>query len=273
MSGSDGRTVYSWDTNVFLALLKREQDKPIDDIIAVAVEIETGKSDLVVSTLVIVEMLDIIDDQQLASDFHAFLHRPNVLMVNVDPEIARQTAKMRNDWRKTSNTEPRNIQPPDAIIIATAIACNADVLHSFDDKVLRFHKTDIARNMPITPPKLASGQRVLKEDAPEPEAEIINAPEKEPRAIDVVPADTGASPAQSTQHAAAGQVEEQNEEAGDAQEGDVNGVNAEDLPVVTEQAQCSATESPEMQLPDASPALGQDVPPPSPPEPEASDPH
>ena len=45
---TDKRPRYSWDTNVFLAHFKNEVDKPLEDIRAVAEEIETDKADLII---------------------------------------------------------------------------------------------------------------------------------------------------------------------------------------------------------------------------------
>jgi predicted nucleic acid-binding protein len=114
MSGKNNRTKYSWDTNLFIAHLKREVDKPLADIAAIANEVELGRADFVISTIVIAELLDVIDDPVLATDFQGFIRRPNVLVVSVDPRIARRTAQLRAEWRAMAAPDdtPRNIKTP-----------------------------------------------------------------------------------------------------------------------------------------------------------------
>ncbi len=181
MSGNDKRTVYSWDTCVFLALLKREADKPLADIVAVATDIELGKADFVVSTIVIAEMLDLIDDLSLAAEFNGFLQRPNVLVVNVDPQIARRTARLRSEWRASATPdEKRNIKTPDAIILATAMLAGASVLHTFEPKLQRLSKTELVEQLSITSPLLASGQKVFLSIEEQRNDEAINEPQKTP---------------------------------------------------------------------------------------------
>jgi predicted nucleic acid-binding protein len=135
-------------------LLKREADKSLGDIIAVAQEIESREADFVVSTIVIAEMLDVIDDSGLAAAFNGFLQRPNVVVFNVDAQVARLTAELRAEWRRTSTAEHRNIKTPDAIVLATAILGGADVLHTFEPKLLRFSGTPLVSNLAITSPAL-----------------------------------------------------------------------------------------------------------------------
>ena len=163
MSGGNSRVVYSWDTNVFLALMKKETDKSLPDIEAVADEIEQGKADLVVSTVVVVEMLTVFDDPALAVSFIAFLRRPNVLLVSVDFRVARKTAELRFQWRadQTHGSDNRNIKMPDAMILATAILYQVTVLHTFDTPMQRHNKSALVSGMAITEPRLHGGQRVL----------------------------------------------------------------------------------------------------------------
>jgi predicted nucleic acid-binding protein len=168
MSGTSERTVYSWDTCVFLALLLNEEDKPLDDIRAVAREVETGAADLLVSTIVVAEMLDIVDKPDLATQFEGFLRRPNVQLWNVDPRVARRTAALRADWRRQTAQKDGNVRTPDAIVITTAVMAGATVLHSFDDKVLRFHKNPLVGDLAITLPRLAGGQKVFLTEGVEP---------------------------------------------------------------------------------------------------------
>ncbi len=163
MTGTESRAAYSWDTCVFVALLKKEADKPLANIMAVANDIQLGKADFVISTIVITELLDLITDHVLADEFQAFIRRPNVLVVNVDPRVARRAARLRAEWRTTakSEKEDRNIKTPDAIIIATAILAGATVLHSLEPRFIRHHKSLLVNLLEITTPMLAGGVLVL----------------------------------------------------------------------------------------------------------------
>lgn len=200
MPGSDSRDVYSWDTCIFLALFKKEADKPLADIIAVANEIEVGRADMVVSTIVMTEMLDIITDPSLESDFKAFLRRPNVFVANLDPRVARKVAEIRSAWRCATPEANGNVSVPDAAIITTAILGKATVLHSFDDKVLRFNKHSIVDGLEIIKPVLAGGQRVLPEINPgesSSDAKEITDETEASCEVDSLPANTGAGDSES----------------------------------------------------------------------------
>ena len=108
MSGTDSRIIYCWDTCVFLALLKREADKDIANLLAVAAEIETGQADLIISTIVLAELLEIIGDDRLVEQFNGFCRRPNVMLANVDPRVARKAASLR--WLAKVPDERNNIK-------------------------------------------------------------------------------------------------------------------------------------------------------------------
>lgn len=162
MTGTGSRVVYCWDTCVFLALLRQETDKDIANLLAVAAEIETGQADLIISTIVLAELLELIADNTLAEQFNGFCRRPNVMLANVDPRIARKAARLR--WLAKAPDERNHIKKlhtPDAIILATAIIHEATALHTYDPDLLRFNVTDLANNIPILQPRMSSGQNVL----------------------------------------------------------------------------------------------------------------
>lgn len=153
------RTVYSWDTCVFLAHFKQEQDKNLDDIAAVLDEILTGKADLVLSITIRMEILDVVESPQLRSDLTEFLKRSNIMVVNVDPPVADQVISIR--YAAHNGDPSRNVKTPDAQIIATAMLYGADVLHSYDEKVLNLSGSDIVGGLKIVKPCLINGQRLL----------------------------------------------------------------------------------------------------------------
>ena len=235
MAGTSNRVVYSWDTNVFLAHLKQEAGKPLEDIGAVADEIERGIADCVISVIVVAEMLDAIDDPQLATDFQEFMKRPNVELVNVYPKLARKTAELRKQWQYTASSthearqpnncpscgkslgENRNIKTPDAIVLMTAMLHGATVLHSFEPGMKRHSKTTLVDGLEICDAKLYSGQLILPErNDDKPRAETTNEPaEKTPAPAgesEHVTVDAGESSVSGDEHAtteATGSGEEQ----------------------------------------------------------------
>lgn len=159
MSDKKKRPLYAWDTSVFLAHLKGEMDKPLADIAAVFQEVETDKADMIVSITTYIELLDIVDSPKIASAFTRFTQLKNVIFADVSPPVADVALQVRYSANK--DTPKRNIKIGDAQIIATAIAFGADVLHTFDPKLLNVSKSKIVQGLVIVHPKLLSGQRVM----------------------------------------------------------------------------------------------------------------
>lgn len=158
-SSPEKRAVYSWDTCVLIAHLTNELDKPLEDIRAVAKDVDTDRADLVLSVTTLIEFEDLIDNERLSADFNGFLSRPNVLLVDVNVPVAKKTREVRMAAR--ASTPTRSIKIPDAQIIATAILYGADVLHTFDTKLLNVSMSPIVDSLPIRVPCLLSGQKVL----------------------------------------------------------------------------------------------------------------
>ena len=158
---SNQRPVYCWDTCVFLAHLKQESDKPLDDILAVANEIESDKAELIVSITTKMEILDVVEDESLAKALTKFLDRRNVMLVDVNPPVADIALQIRYKANK-AKPNPKNVKVADAQIVATAIAYGADVLHTFDEKILKLDKSSIVDELSIRRPCLLSGQKLLR---------------------------------------------------------------------------------------------------------------
>ncbi len=144
---------------MFLAHFKNEADKPLEDIRAVAEEIETDKADLVISTMVYAELLDIVTDPSLRDAFNRFRRRRNVRMIDVNPRIA----ELSQDVAVSAKQIQRSIKPPDAIVVATALLHKADVLHTFDDRILKASAAGLWVNLKVCHPRLLSGQKLLSQ--------------------------------------------------------------------------------------------------------------
>jgi len=118
---------FYWDSCVFIDRISK---KP--SVIAILEEITdaAARGDVVIiaSTLCIAECVKIKDSkdswtvqQKLINDF---FDNPWIELVQVDSMIAERAQDIARD---------HGVKPPDAIHIATAIARNADVMHSYDN--------------------------------------------------------------------------------------------------------------------------------------------
>ena len=150
--------IYCWDTSVVIAWFRAESDKPLDDIELVIRDIEYGRANLLVSVTTYCEVLSIPGFERAAETFRKFLDRSNVMQVNVDPRIAETAVQVREAGRE----QRRNIKTPDAQIIATAINYSADVLHTFDEKLINVSGSHIVRGLRITRPVAITGQQALR---------------------------------------------------------------------------------------------------------------
>ena len=143
-----------------MAHLKQESDKPLDDILAVANEIESDKAELIVSITTKMEILDVVEDESLAKALTKFLDRRNVMLVDVNPPVADAALQVR--YKANKGNPKRNVKVADAQIVATAISYGADVLHTFDPPLLNLDKSPIVDGLSIRQPCLLSGQRLLR---------------------------------------------------------------------------------------------------------------
>lgn len=122
------RPVYCWDTTVFLAWIKAEKESPLDDIAAVADEIDGDRASLIVPVNLFTEVLEAKHTKKQRKQMELFLRRSNVQVVDTTLPIAQKASAIRS----TGLQEGRKLRTPDAQIAATAILYGADVLHSLD---------------------------------------------------------------------------------------------------------------------------------------------
>ena len=149
------KPVYCWDTSVFIAWLASETDKPLADIGAVVEEVDNGKASMVVANIVLSEMLEIDGNPDGVDEFRRFLRRSNVVPIDGTVQIAERAGGIRRALKAAGR---HVIRTPDATIVATAILMQADVLHTFDDALLKLDGDPVVDGLRIKRPRPFSGQ-------------------------------------------------------------------------------------------------------------------
>lgn len=136
--------IICWDTNCFLALFNKEQDR-VDICNAIVEDAKKGKIKLYTSFLTICECVKIKDEyaseaEIIIADF--FKHR-YIIPVAIDDKVSRITRSL---------VREQKLDVKDAIHLATAISIKADVLQTWDgDDLLKLNgkipniKTQIAK--------------------------------------------------------------------------------------------------------------------------------
>jgi len=159
MSGSKhDEPVILWDSCVFLAWLKEEKDKPLDDIREFIKDFEAGKKALQISVLSYAEVLDIVKpNEPLAATagtrFRQWVKRPSVEVLDVDPRIADKAGELKEKTIALRATVPKAVlKIPDALIAATAMIYEADILHTFDPDMLNVAPHGIFGTLSVTMP-------------------------------------------------------------------------------------------------------------------------
>jgi predicted nucleic acid-binding protein len=152
------KPVYCWDTCVFIAWLKQEENKPLADIELVVNEIDSGHAVLVVSVTVFTEIQRSKFTNEQWERFQGFLTRSNVVVANTTPDIAQKGSEIRD----RAEADERRIKTGDATIVATAIAYGVDALHTFDPGLLRLSRSAVVEGLPITEPITREGQKGLR---------------------------------------------------------------------------------------------------------------
>src|SRR6516165_3361947 len=89
-------TVYAWDATVLLAWLNEEKSAPLGNIDSVVQEIDEGKASLIVSVVAHTEVLQAKHSEEQMKEFHAFLERSNVLVVDIDLRISEKAQEIRS---------------------------------------------------------------------------------------------------------------------------------------------------------------------------------
>ncbi len=151
------RAVYAWDATVLLAWLEEDPSKPLGGIESVVQEIDANTATLLVSVVAHTEVLQAKHTEEQMKNFHAFLKRSNVLVLDVDLRVSEKAQEIRSRGLATG----RKIKTPDAQHLATAIIYHAQVFHTLDDKLINLSRCPIVDNLPISKPISITGQGML----------------------------------------------------------------------------------------------------------------
>ena len=90
------RPVYCWDTSVFLAWIKAERESPLDDIGAVADEIDGDRASLIVPVNLLTEYLEAKHTKKQRKQVELSLRRSNVQVVDTTLPIAQKASTIRS---------------------------------------------------------------------------------------------------------------------------------------------------------------------------------
>jgi len=127
------RPVYYWDSNVFIALLTKEQ-RPFGEMQGVmsVADANTKKENTIMTSAV--TRTEIFKDRDVNEDFKKVLQRSNVMEVALDPIIADRAGVVRKEVNQLYRAEKKQINTLDSIHLATAIIYEVEALHTFDEK-------------------------------------------------------------------------------------------------------------------------------------------
>ena len=126
-----GKPIYYWDANVFLAWLKDERRKPgeMEGLAEVIAMIDRQEAILMTSVMTRTEVLESSLPARAQNLFDKIFDRQNIVSVDVTAPIGNLAHQIRDYYRQNG----RSLKTPDSIHLATAINCKADELHSFDE--------------------------------------------------------------------------------------------------------------------------------------------
>ena len=131
-----------WDSGVLIALLAGEQ-RYMQSIHSVIREVQSGRYRLAMSALVYFEMHEDKMSANSRKIFHDFMKNKKMAKtIPVDAGIAKKAQEIRS--------RNSNMEIPDAIHLATAVASKAGVFHTFDSELLKLNQKWEADGLMIT---------------------------------------------------------------------------------------------------------------------------
>jgi len=144
----------AWDSCIFLAWFKGEEDKPLAEIEELLADIAKGRITLIVSAIVAAEILDESAGSPVRNKFREFMKRSNVVAANADFRVADLAADIRERTREleSQGKMKKSVKAPDAMILASAIIYRAEVLHTFDPILLSLDQSEVVHRLRITVP-------------------------------------------------------------------------------------------------------------------------
>lgn len=159
MSGNPESLLECWDSCVFLAWFKKEQDKPLAAIEEMIRRVVKNKSTLLVSAISFAEVLDQAGKSDAGTQFRGFVKRTNVVVADADTRIGSLAADIRiAGLESLSNGQiSQGVKIPDALIAATAVIYKANVLYTFDPVLKEISGWPCVRALPIVAPSIVPG--------------------------------------------------------------------------------------------------------------------
>lgn len=156
------KTVYAWDSAVWIAWLRKEQDKDLRGVASVVHELVNHESVLLISSICDVEVID-LDPSDSTFEVYSLLKKlPYVQVVDVHSRVIEKANTIRTRIKHENNSRARNkLKLPkaaDAIQLATAVLQKVDAMHTFDNDLLNLDGTPIAEGGKIVKPQTLSGQ-------------------------------------------------------------------------------------------------------------------
>lgn len=131
------KSVYYWDTCLFLAWLKDEQTRKPGEMDAVSDMLERFKKreiSLMTSVLTITEMSVAKVPVGTYALLEDVMQRPNFTKIAVDIRVARLAKELRDHYlQKSQIYGGKTLTVPDAIHVASAILFRAAEMHTFDE--------------------------------------------------------------------------------------------------------------------------------------------
>ena len=132
MSGTEKTTIYYWDACAYLAWLKDERDAygdaAIDALGRIIKENFDRNAAIATSTITLIEVLSSSLTEEQEKRFRGSFRPANHVMYDVDPPVALKAREFRERFRSG-----KKLPTADAIHLATAVICRANVLITFDE--------------------------------------------------------------------------------------------------------------------------------------------
>ena len=155
---SKEKEIVFWDSCVFLAWLKEEQDKDLDAIKHLLERAKKGELIIGVSPVSRVEVLfKLRGDRDKIEQWRGALDQDYIHEKTIDQHVATRAAEMRIALRDPNNQDKSKLPLADALILASAEIMESQALHTYDKSHLLPLDGDhnVTRVRIIEPPPIA----------------------------------------------------------------------------------------------------------------------
>lgn len=152
-----------WDTNVWSAFLKNEEDKDLASIEAFLKDVRGGRLRILVPTVVTAELYAMADENlpQVEAAFLGsyFEH------ADLTPTVARDAGRLRRRIIEARSAKKLSLKRPpriaDCLVLATAELYRASALHSYDPDLLGLNG-ELGIQTPISQPSYDEGHDLFR---------------------------------------------------------------------------------------------------------------